>query len=319
MQTIIAISSAYNEEMNIPTLHKYLQSTFDRIQSSECIDFKILLVDNMSTDGTARELADLVRKYPNVTAYSNLSNYGPELSTVFACQEALKDNPTYIFLLCSDLQDPPEMLIDMYRRLAISPSARGILGVKSVLSLSSRNFIFCWLNHLYYFLLRFASRQYSLPHGFHGFGLYHAQTIRDALDIYERTQANLRVALWAATNNPELIEYNQQPRQTGASTYSTVSYILEAIDALFASKLLPARILIRISTAALFLLVCIIIYNLVFIPATVESLKMLLANLFLFFSTLYLFEASRQVRRSDFFLIKSRRIKVYSRKINPGV
>ena len=63
-----------------------------------------------------------------MTPLTNRSNYGPEASAVNALEQA--QHCDLIVLLCSDLQDPPEIATSMVRTLLQRPEMDAVLAVK---------------------------------------------------------------------------------------------------------------------------------------------------------------------------------------------
>jgi len=117
--TLAFVSSAYNEADNLEELHRrcraahaQLQQEFEhRIQ----LDFRFVVADNGSTDSSLDVLKRLSQQDPAVLALANRMNYGAEASAGNLIDQARAFDQ--IVLLCSDLQDPPELATTMLRTL----------------------------------------------------------------------------------------------------------------------------------------------------------------------------------------------------------
>ena len=114
-QTLAFVSSAYNEAENLVELHRRCREAHAELKREFAewieLDFRFVVADNGSTDGSLSVLEQLGRQDSAVIALANRRNYWPEASVVNALSQA--ENCDLVVMLCSDLQDPPEMVASL--------------------------------------------------------------------------------------------------------------------------------------------------------------------------------------------------------------
>lgn len=109
MKTVDAIVPIYNEEAILPELHDRLGSVL--AQSS--YEWRILYVDDGSTDRSPELLADFAARDPRVAVLHLARNFGQQPAIAAGLASASADA---VILLDGDLQDPPEVIPDLLRR-----------------------------------------------------------------------------------------------------------------------------------------------------------------------------------------------------------
>jgi len=91
-QTLAFVSSAYNEAENLVELHRRCREAHAELKREFAewieLDFRFVVADNGSTDGSLSVLEQLGRRNSAVIALANRRNYGPEASVVNALSQA---------------------------------------------------------------------------------------------------------------------------------------------------------------------------------------------------------------------------------------
>lgn len=249
-RTIAFVASCLNEEGNVVALHQRCLAAFEAFSQprggAERWRFAMTLADNGSSDGTAAALLAIRRQDPRVQVLLNARNYGPEPSVVngFAHTEA-----ELVVLLASDLQDPPELVVTMLETLeARGGEADAVLACKRSLPRGPLLDSGRWL---YYRLLAFGTRNERAPNGFHGFGVYRAEVVQDAVELWRQTAMSLRQALRLSSHAPLTFAYDLSARRAGRSSYRLVGYLREGLEAVFAGDAITTRLTIRLGLLAL--------------------------------------------------------------------
>lgn len=99
----------YCEEETIPLFYAALQKVKPKLPD---LDFEYWFVNDGSSDNTLGVLRDLQQKDPEHVHYASFSrNFGKEAGLYCGLKQASGD---YVAVMDVDLQDPPEMLIQMY-------------------------------------------------------------------------------------------------------------------------------------------------------------------------------------------------------------
>ncbi len=87
---------------------------YKKIEQEIPLEFEYIFVNDGSTDSTLAKIKALHHAYPASISYLSFSrNFGKE-AAIFAGLEA--SSGEYVTLLDADLQDPPELLIDMWEK-----------------------------------------------------------------------------------------------------------------------------------------------------------------------------------------------------------
>ncbi|MCR5626594.1 MAG: glycosyltransferase family 2 protein [Lachnospiraceae bacterium] len=108
MDLISLIIPCYNEQESIPHLEKALN---ELTSSMSEVNFEIILVDNCSEDNTLKMMKELHEKDNRYQYISFSRNFGKD-SSMYAGLKASKGD--YVAVMDADLQDPPELLKEMY-------------------------------------------------------------------------------------------------------------------------------------------------------------------------------------------------------------
>lgn len=170
-KTISIVSGCWNEVENIPLF--YERCTAELAKHPE-YDYEFVIADNLSTDGTREVLKDIAAKDRRFRVIFNSANFGHIRSPYNALMQSRGD---LVFYICSDLQEPPEMLSEFLKKY--DGGYQIICGVKPK---SKENFLMFQIRKLYYNLLAGCSDVAQIRN-FTGFGLYDRKAI-DALKKY---------------------------------------------------------------------------------------------------------------------------------------
>lgn len=107
-ELISVIVSCYNEEESIPYFYEEIRKVAKEME----VDFEFLFVDDGSKDTTLKIVKDLSKKDKRVKYISFSRNFGKEAAMKAGLNYAKGD---FVALMDADLQDPPKLLIDMYK------------------------------------------------------------------------------------------------------------------------------------------------------------------------------------------------------------
>jgi len=103
------IVPCYNEEEVLPLFYKEIKKISKRMDE---LNFEFILVDDGSWDNTLEVIKKLRKRDKRVRYVSFSRNFGKE-AAMYAGLTASKGD--FVTLMDADLQDPPELLIEMYR------------------------------------------------------------------------------------------------------------------------------------------------------------------------------------------------------------
>lgn len=231
-KTITIMTPCYNEELNVREVHRRLMAVAVSLPQYR---FEHLFIDNASTDSTVAVLREMAAEDPTVKVIVNARNVGPDRSGMHALLQAQGDA---IGILVADLQDPPELFVDMIREW--ESGAPIVAGIKNT---SDESWLMYRIRSAYYRLVARLTNVRILAH-FTGFGLYDRSVIdkiradfRDPYPYFRGMIAELGLPVTQ-------IHYNQNRRSRGITSqnfYSLYDFAMLGITNL--SKV-PLRLVI---------------------------------------------------------------------------
>ena len=112
MKKISIVVPCYNEEESIPLFYEEMKKIIDKMKD-KC-DFEFVFVNDGSKDKTLEILRRLSRMNDKVRYISFSRNFGKEAAMLAGLEAATGD---YITTMDVDLQDPPELLEEMFDTL----------------------------------------------------------------------------------------------------------------------------------------------------------------------------------------------------------
>lgn len=109
MKKISAIIACYKDAQAIPIMYERLTNTFKKIG----VDYEIIFVNDGSPDDSEKVLEDLVKNGKKVIAVNHSRNFSSQMAFTSGMDIATGDA---VVLLDGDLQDPPELIEEMYKK-----------------------------------------------------------------------------------------------------------------------------------------------------------------------------------------------------------
>jgi glycosyltransferase involved in cell wall biosynthesis len=167
---ISVVTACFNEELNVDELHRRIAAQCEQLPD---YDFEHIYIDNASTDGTVAAIRRLASADLRVKAIVNTRNFGHIRSPMHALLQARGDA---VIAMASDLQDPPELIVDFVRKW--EEGYKVVVGVKPQSKEAPAMFI---LRRLYYATIGRIADVELIPH-YTGFGLYD----RDVIEMVRR-------------------------------------------------------------------------------------------------------------------------------------
>lgn len=162
---ISVVTPCYNEEGNVEELHRRIVAQFEQLPD---YDFEHIYIDNASTDGTVTAIRRLASADSRVKAIVNNRNFGIIRSSNHGLLQARGDA---IINMASDMQEPPELIVDFVRQW--EAGFKVVVGVKPESHETPPMFA---LRHLYYATVGRIADIKLIPH-YTGFGLYDREVI----------------------------------------------------------------------------------------------------------------------------------------------
>ena len=109
MEKCSIVVPCYNEEEALPFFYEAVEKVISGMQE---LEFEYIFVDDGSRDQTLSVLRTLSEKDEKVHYISFSRNFGKEAGILAGLTESRGD---YVVIMDADLQDPPELLPEMYK------------------------------------------------------------------------------------------------------------------------------------------------------------------------------------------------------------
>jgi len=229
MKHISIMTPCYNEEGNIMNLYHAVKAEFDKMPQ---YTYEHIFIDNYSTDHSREILRALAKEDNNVKVILNARNFGPNRSGTYGMLQGTGD--ALICIVC-DLQDPPSSIPTFLQKW--EEGYKVVLGQKTK---SKENPIMFQIRKLYYKIMEYFSETEHLTN-VTGYGLYDKEVLNmirwmDDPDPYIRGLVTQLGYKWC------LVEYTQDERKVGRSSYNFAKYFDFAITGLTHVSKKPLRI-----------------------------------------------------------------------------
>lgn len=254
MKKLLIVSSAYNEEGNIEEFVNQIKINYEIFKKNNNINLnlELIIANNNSSDNTLKKLIELKKQYSFLRVFDNNFNYGVDVSILNIFKRNKGD---FNLILCSDLEDPPELAFKMLEELILNKEIDACIGCKIDSKLSILNIF----RRIYYILTSFSTRT-IMAMGFHGFGVYRSQVINNSIIYSKAAYPDIRKSLLWSMMNFKKYKYIKRLRNNGVSSYSFLKYFQEGINQLINSPSISSRISIRVAFMAIILLIILMIF-----------------------------------------------------------
>lgn len=231
MKTISIIVPVYYNEANLPETIPQLLALADRLPG---LRLELVFVDDGSGDRSLEILLDFHRQHPNCIQVVKLTRNFGSMPAIQAGLKAASGN--CIGMISADLQDPPELFIEMVEHWQN--------GTKAVLAVRQERedpALQTWFSNRYYALVRrFAIRDY--PIGGFDFFLVDRQVVDEINRISEKNTNILTLIFWLGFR-PVLIPYIRRKRQKGKSRWTLSKKFKLFTDTFVAFSYFPIQLL----------------------------------------------------------------------------
>ncbi|HHT7803993.1 TPA: glycosyltransferase family 2 protein [Streptococcus suis] len=219
MQILSIIIPCYNEE---ETISPFLAATkeVEKELSNELI-FEYLFVNDGSKDATLRILREVSKDFDNVHYLSFSRNFGKEAGLLAGLEHAKGD---FITVMDVDLQDPPELLIQMYEKIK---GGCDVVGTRRA-DRSGEPPIRSFFSKLFYKLINKVSDT-EMVDGARDFRLMTRQVVDSILELQEVNRFSKGLFSWVGFE-VDYISYENRERiagETSWSFWSLLNYSLE--------------------------------------------------------------------------------------------
>ncbi|MBA3909494.1 MAG: glycosyltransferase [Rhodobacter sp.] len=228
---VTLIVPVYNEQESIAPFLDKLSGVLDEIGALASLD--ILFVNDGSRDATERLILAAAAERADVSLINLSRNFGKEAALFAGMNHATGDA---VIPLDVDLQDPPEVIIEMIRRW--------IAGAKVVNARRARrdgDSRFKAMSARAFYRVFNAMADQPIPQDVGDFRLLDRDVVDAICQLGERSRFNKSLFSWVGFEAEE-ITFDRPARATGETSWSYWKLWKLALDGIFASSTVPLRI-----------------------------------------------------------------------------
>ena len=220
------VAPCFNEEGVLPEFLQRVRSVIDGLGSS-C---EIVLVDDGSRDGTWRVLADAAAEDKRVVAVRLMRNHGHQLALTAGLSLCRGER---ILIIDADLQDPPELLVDMMALM--DQGADVVYGQRRQ---REGETLFKRATAAAFYRLIGRMTDVEIPRDAGDFRLLTRRVLDILLAMPERHRFIRGMVAWIGGRQVPLA-YDRKPRAAGESKYPLTKMVRFAVDAITAFSVVP--------------------------------------------------------------------------------
>ena len=231
MDKISVIVPCYNEQEAVRVFYEAVTAVAARISGAE---FEYVFVNDGSKDKTMDVIKELASKDSRVKYVSFSRNFGKE-SAMYAGMEYASGD--YVAIMDVDLQDPPELLVDMYRDLksgeydCVASRRVDRKGEAKIRSFFARCF---------YKLINKIS-QTEIADGARDFRMMTRQMTQSILSLCEYNRFSKGIFAWVGYN-VKWLEFENRERVAGETKWSFWKLFKYSIDGIVGFSTMPLTI-----------------------------------------------------------------------------
>lgn len=234
----IVIPVYYNED-NLRPLYLDIK---EKIIDVAAFDYEIVMVDDGSRDNSWKVMRELARCDKNVRVFHLSRNFGSHAAILCGLAHSTGDCAV---VKAADLQEPTEMILDMYARWEAGSNV--VLAVRQDRQESAGQKLFA---NLYYWLVQKAALPQMPDGGFDTF-LLDAQVIHTLENLDEKNSAITGQILWSGYKT-DIVYYVRRAREIGKSRWTLKKKIRLVADTLFSFSNLPIVFVTTVGTLSFF-------------------------------------------------------------------
>ena len=225
---LTVIVPCYNEELALPYFYNEINKVSKKLSK---VIFEVIFVDDGSTDKTLEVIKDMVKKDERIRFISFFRNFGKEAAMYAGLNYATGD---YITIMDADLQDPPEMLIEMYDN--IKNGEYDCIGTRRI-SRKGEPVIRSFFAKLFYKIINKMSKT-EMVDGARDFRLMTRQMVNAILSLKEYNRYSKGLFSYVGFKT-KWLEYKNVERVAGKSKWNFFKLFVYAIEGIVGFSTIP--------------------------------------------------------------------------------
>ena len=231
---ISIVVPCFNEEESLPIFYKEICKIREKMKKEHQADFEIILVDDGSKDRTLQIMRQLANEDSGIRYLSFSRNFGKESAIYAGLKNTTGD---YIAMMDADLQDSPELLLEMYE--VLESGEHDCAGTRRM-DRKGEPPIRSFFAHCFYKLINKMSKA-DIVDGARDFRLMTRQMTDAILEMGEYNQFSKGIFGWVGFRT-KWLEYKNVERVAGNTKWSFWKLFLYSLDGIVAFSTAPLSI-----------------------------------------------------------------------------
>jgi len=227
---ISIVLPVFNEEKNLVQLYQELAEV---IKNAGIKTHEIIFINDGSTDDSLTVIKEIVTKDRNVKYIDLSRNFGQQIALSAGIE---KVSGKFIVIMDSDMQDPPEVIIDLYNK-----AKEGYDVVYAKRKQRKGESVFKRLTaNLFYRILRSITRC-NIPVDAGDFRIISAKVANILKQMPEQHKFLRGQVAWIGLKQTS-VEFDRDPRKSGKTGYSISKMLRFAVDGITAFSDFPLKL-----------------------------------------------------------------------------
>lgn len=225
----------YNEEENIPELHRRLASVLGKLcldEGRSADDYEIIMVDDGSSDNSWALIRELHEQSPEVRGISFSRNFGQHIAVSAGIDSAKGEA---VVLMDGDLQDPPEEIPKLYNKLK-----EGYDVVYGIRQARSDNFYRKFISILFWIVFK-TLLKLDITENQSMLRIMSRRFVENFRKITERNRFLAGLFAWTGFNQTT-VQVEHAPRYAGRTKYTFWKLIKLTFNAVTSFSYLPLQL-----------------------------------------------------------------------------
>ena len=228
---ISIIVPCHNEEEMVPIFHKEIAAVSDQLPDAT---IELIFVNDGSKDDTLAKMKQVAALDERVHYLSFSRNFGKEAALVAGLRHATGD---YVAVMDADLQDPPEMLVEMFA--LIRTGEYDCIGTKRIDRKGEPPIRSFFARQFYQLINRISDTE--IVDGARDYRLMTRQMVDAVLEMTEYNRFSKGIFSWVGFET-KYLHYENQERVAGQTTWSFWSLFKYSLDGIVAFSEAPLAI-----------------------------------------------------------------------------
>ena len=228
---ISIIVPCHNEEEMVPIFHKEIAAVSDQLPDAT---IELIFVNDGSKDDTLAKMKQVAALDERVHYLSFSRNFGKEAALVAGLRHATGD---YVAVMDADLQDPPEMLVEMFA--LIRTGEYDCIGTKRIDRKGEPPIRSFFARQFYQLINRISDTE--IVDGARDYRLMTRQMVDAVLEMNEYNRFSKGIFSWVGFET-KYLPYENQERVAGQTTWSFWSLFKYSLDGIVAFSEAPLAI-----------------------------------------------------------------------------